>query len=81
MSSSQAVSSTVPGRPAMLALEHFGHAAEDVPPPAAHLPPRADQLHAPLLERAARIGHQQFGIERVDLAQAGAFADTCPAGC
>ena len=41
-----------------------------MPPPAAHLAPRADQLDAALLERTARIGNSRSGIERVNLAQA-----------
>ena len=56
-------------RQAVLAFQRFGHAAIDVPPPAAHLAPRADQFDAALLERSARVGNQPLGIERVDLPQ------------
>ena len=58
---------------ALVPLQRFGHAAIDVPSPAAHLAPRADQFDAALLKRPARTGDQPLGIERVDLPQAAAF--------
>ena len=61
------------GRKPVLALERIRHAAENVPFPAAHLPPFAQQLDASLLKRAARIGNQPLGIERVNLAQPAAL--------
>ena len=80
-SSSQAVSSTVPGGRPCFRSKRFGHAAIDVPPPAAHLAPRADQFDAALLERAARVGNQPLGIERVDLPQPARTPGTSPADC
>ena len=54
---------------AMLAFEQLGHAAIDVPLPTPHLPPTPDQFDATLLERLARVGDQQLGVEAVDFAQ------------
>ena len=61
------------GLQAVLALEKFRHAAEDVPPPSAHLAPLPEQLDAPLLKRPAGSGINRAGIERVDLPQAAAL--------
>ena len=44
-----------------LALQRLGHAAIDVPPPAAQLFPRADQLDAALLKRLLGSGTSRSG--------------------
>ena len=60
-SSFHGVSSIVPARQAQLVLERLGHALINMPPPAAQLAPRADQLDSSPFERQARIGNQPSG--------------------
>ena len=69
-SSSQAVSSIDPVSRPNRRSTSVGHAAVDVPPPAAHVAPTSDQLDAALLKRLGRVGDQQRGVEGVDLPQA-----------
>ena len=49
-----------------------GNALEDVPDPFPHVAPPAERLDAPLLERAGRVGDQEFLVERFRISLAGA---------
>ena len=53
----------------VITFERFRHAAIDVPSPATHVPPVADQLETPLLKRPAGVGDKSLGVEVVNLTQ------------